>query len=155
MKKLISAVLVIVISVLTLVGCGEKKESLPVKDIFAKINTEVSFPSPMMEMDAEYTENQFGFNLDDFEEYVFAKSEDILLAEYVIIFKAKEEKNAENVKDKLEKFLAEQTNLFASYVPEQKAILENGFVEKKGCYVYLVSSEKVNEVKKILNDSIR
>ena len=155
MKKTIAAVLAIIMCLAAFTGCNEKKEPVSVSTVFEKMISDVTFPAGMMKMDAEYTENQFGFNMDDFEEFVFAKSEDLLLAEFILIFKVKDEKNADAVKTKLDKFLSEQTTVFASYVPEQEAVLKKAVVEKRGNIVFLLSSEKVSELKKIADEYIK
>ena len=152
MKK-ITALLLILAIACGLCACGSK-QSAPVSEVYAKMIADVQFPTEMLKMDDDFFVNTFGFELGNFEEYVFAKGEDVLLAENIIIIKVKDGQDVNAIKTKLEKFVTEQTAVFSSYVPEQSKVAEKSVVAVKGNYVYMLMSSKVAELKKIAADMI-
>ncbi len=154
MKK-ITALLLVLVTVCGLCACGGKPESnVSVKDVFAKMKSDVAFPTEMMETDADYIKNQLGLDVNDYEEFIFAAGEDILMAEKIILVKLKDSKDADTVKTKLEKYAKEQAIVFNGYVPEQGKVAESAVVVAKGKYVYLLMSSQVNALKKIASDMI-
>ena len=121
-----------------------------VRDIYEKIRSDVAFDKEMMEMNDDYFSNQFGFDLTEFEDYIFLKSEDIMLAENIIIIKVKDGTDTASVKTILDTFVAEQKSIFASYAPEQSKVIESSVTAVNGNLVYLLMSEKVSELKSVM-----
>ena len=142
------------ISALIFSGCSGKKNSVAIEDVYARMESEVNFPTHMLKMDGDYFVMQFGFNLEDFDQYIYSQGEDILLAETVILIKAKNGSDMNKIKQKLENFVSDQTTVFNSYIPEQGKVAEKSVVEVKGNYAYLLMSSKVSELKKIAQEMI-
>lgn len=155
MKKIIAAVLAAVLCFAALVGCGEQKTSLSPKETLKEMTDKVTFESAMIDLGDEQIENQFGYTTDDYVEGVFAQSEDVLKAEFIIIIQLKDNAKADEVKKKLDQYVDERIRVFGSYMPDQVPVLEKAVVVEKGNYVYLISSEKVDELKKIAEECIR
>ena len=73
-----------------------------------------------------------------------------MLAENIIIIKVKDGTDTAAVKTKLDKFVTEQTSIFASYAPAQSKIVEGSIVAVKGNLVYLLMSSKAAELKTVI-----
>ena len=150
-----SALLVAMFSVAALIfSACTGKSSAHLSDVYAKMKAEVAFPTEMLKMDDDYFVMQFGFNPADFEEYVYAQGEDSLLAESIVLIKVKNGVNAGAVREKLEKYVSEQTTMFNSYIPEQGKVAGESVIVAKGSYVCMLMSSKVSELKKIVTEMI-
>lgn len=134
---------------------SDSAKSQTLNDVYAKMKSDVTFPTEMLKMDDEYLEMQFGFNSADFEEYVYVQGEDTLLAETILLIKVKDAKNVASVKEMLENYVFDQTTLLKSYVPEQGKIAEKSVVVANGKYVYMLMSSQVAALKKIAADMIK
>ncbi len=150
MKKTMAILAVAVMLMLTACGNGGNAANVTVSDIYSKIKSDVTFDTAIIEMNDDYFSNQFGFDLSTFEEYLYLKSEDVMLAENIIIIKVKDGTDTAAVKTKLDKFVTEQTSIFASYAPAQSKIVEGSIVAVKGNLVYLLMSSKAAELKTVI-----
>ena len=157
MKKVLKGLLIC--AVLVLMACASNdnngKINASVKDVFTKMTSKVALPCGMMQMDATALENEFGFTGETVEEFVYAKGEDVLLAETIILIKLKDGADTGKVKTKLETYAKEQTEIFNGYVPEQGKVAEKTVVAVKGNVVYLLMSSKVTDLKKVAEEEIK
>ncbi len=106
-------------------------------------------------MEDDYFVNQFGFDLSEIEEYVYAASENALLAENIIIIKVKDAADTVRVKAKLDEYVSEQITVLNSYLPDQGKVAEASVVDVRGDVVYLLMSSKVDELNEIMTEALR
>ncbi len=133
----------------------EAKADITVNEIYSRITSGVQFPANMVTMDDDYFINQFGFELSKFDEYIFAVSDNALLAEGIVIIKVKDEADIESVKAKLNEYVTEEITVLNDYLPEQGKIAEKSVVDSNGRFAYMIMSSKVSEVKDIVTDALK
>ncbi len=146
--------LVMLISTLIFSGCPESKKSASIDEVYAKMESTVELPCEMMKMDDNDFINQFGFNLEDFDRYIFAQGKNTLLAETIVLIKAKDGIDMNQIKGKLEGFASDLEIMFNGYIPEQGQVAGKRVIAVKGNYAYLLMSSKVSELKKIAQEMI-
>lgn len=160
-------------SVLLLGGCGGKdeqqdisteiqssaadetnpaEEAKSVEEIYAEITQAVSLQSPIL-VDEDFIMNYYGIDSTKLEEYVFSMSEDATQAECVIVMKARDIGDVDELADALQVVVDEKKNEMENYLPEQFAIVEKSNVETKGCYVWLVISEQSDVILDIIEEN--
>lgn len=128
-------------------------ESRTVYEIYDDILESVSLCSPMT-MNEEFIINYYGIQTQKLEEYVFSISEEATSAEAVVIMKVKQEADAESVSAALQVVIDEKRNEMENYLPEQFEIVDKSVVVTKGSYVYLVISDKEDEISRIIEEGI-
>lgn len=159
MKKL-TALLLIVMMLLCLAACGKKDEKEAAakpatpQEVYAKMEEQVTFPEKMVRLSDEDLLNTFGFETENFEEFVYVICENILLAENIVLVKVKDGVDPETVKKTLSEYVSDQTMMLESYVPEQAVVAKKSVVGVKGDFVYMIMSSKVTELEKIVNEMV-
>ncbi len=141
---------------LTACGGGDKnatKKAMP-SEVFGSMEEQVSFPGTMVRLGDEDLLNTFGFEAGDFEDYVYAVCEDGLLAETVVLIRVKDGTDTAPIKEKLEKYVEEQTMNYDAYLPEQAKVARQSVVAAKDGNVYLIMSSQVKELKRIAKDML-
>lgn len=156
MKKLSALLLIMVLSLTALAGCGEEAPAYTAEEIYKEMTDKVDMPEAMMEQEAsvEYFQNELGLDFSAYDNYVVTRSVNFLKAEVVIIIKTKDG-NTTDAKKALEDYARNQAEVFSSYVPEEAKTAEAAVVKAKGNYVYLIMSSKVSELKKIAEKMIK
>ena len=171
--RLLYTLAVLAESVLLLSGCGRKDEQQDVsaeiqasaaddtesageiksvEEIYAEITQAVSLQSPIF-VDEDFIMNYYGIDSSGLEEYVFSMSEDATQAECVIVMKARDIDDIDELADALQVVVDEKKNEMENYLPEQFAIVEKSKVETKGCYVWLVISEQSDVISDIIEEN--
>ena len=156
MKRLTLTVLCLMLLCLTACGGGDKpaaKKAMP-SEVFGSMEEQVSFPGTMIRLGDEDLLNTFGFEAGDFEDYVYAVCEDGLLAETVVLIRVKDGTDTAPIKEKLEKYVEEQTMNYDAYLPEQAKVARQSVVAAKDGNVYLIMSSQVKELKRIAKDML-
>lgn len=170
-KKVAAALTIVMTSMSFLDGCGgevtpavsdeaqvseaaeQSKEPVSVAEVYQQITDAVTLYSPVC-MDDEFIENYYGIDASKLEEYIFSMSEDAAQAETVIVMKAKDEADVEELAACLQVVVDEKKNEMENYLPEQFAIVEQSKVRTKGAYVWLVISEQEKAIQDIIEGSL-
>lgn len=163
--RAVSLFAVLAISALLAGGCGKDgaqpaisddtgtaaavQEAKPVAEIYQEIEQAVSLRSPIL-MDDDFIMNYYGIDSSRLDEYVFSMSEDATQAECVIIMKAKDTADLDELAGCLQVVVDEKKNEMEDYLPEQFSIVEKSTVETKGSYVWLVISEQADTILDII-----
>lgn len=124
-----------------------------VQEIYEEITSEVALCSPMTMTEA-FIANYYGIDPQLLEEYVFSISEEATSAETVVIMKVKDEEDIEEIREGLQVVLEEKRNEMENYLPSQFEIVDKSAVKTKGSYVYLVISDKEEEISRIIESGI-
>lgn len=130
-------------------------ESSVLKTALEKVKAEVELPSDMADFDARKLKRVFGITEEQAEDFSGAICTDGLRQDEFIYIKAKDESTAKEVADKLQNDWQSKYNVIKNYDPDQVEIIESAKVETNGLYVYLVISEKADQIKQIYNDAIK
>ena len=78
----------------------------------------------------------FGFDLSKTDGLVYYENSDIMDVSGLLVVKVKDPDDAEEVRAAVEKYIANQKNLYKNYAPEQYALLENSILEVSGNTVF-------------------
>lgn len=153
MKKKLLALALMTMMVLGATACGNKDEGGKTEDINVPVDTmvkdlekELEF-GMMMKLDDEML-MQF-YNLDGslFEEYnVNLPMINVQTNEYAV-FKLKDEKDLDKVKEALEVRAETVQKSFETYLPDQYENAKNYYLDAKGKYVIFVIHENVDQAK--------
>ena len=132
----------------------EEAVNQTLEEIYTQMVENVEMP-PMVRLDEEYITNYYGIDLTNFDEYVFAVAEDILLAENIILLKVKEGQSTEPVVTILEKIIKQKKAELENYIPEQFKIVEKSSVVTKDNYVILIISSNKSELEAQLPKALK
>lgn len=140
MKKL-SVIIVILVGVLSLTGCGESK----VKFDFDKAqNTIESELSGMKDIKKDTLEDVYGLDLSIMEKYVFKQNED---GDFYAIIKTN---NVDSVKDNMNDYFDKVQKFNKNYSPERIKMLDNRLEKEIDDYlVYIVAKDADSIYEKI------
>jgi len=156
MKKKLLGVLLSAVMVLGLAACGEKADegsaseevSVPVEEIGDKILEELEFGS-MIELDDETLMQFYELDASLLEEYdANIPMMNVTTQEYSV-FKVKDVKDAETVKNAIDKRAEAVQKSFEQYLPDQYENAKNYYVEANGKYLVFVihqDSEKAKDI---------
>ncbi len=156
MKKKLLGVLLSAVMVLGLAACGEKADegtageevNVPVEEIGDKILEDLEFGS-MIELDDETLMQFYELDASLLEEYdANIPMMNVTTQEYSV-FKVKDIKDAETVKNAIDKRAEAVQKSFEQYLPDQYENAKNYYVEANGKYLVFVihqDSEKAKEI---------
>lgn len=119
------------------------------QEIYEEIVKTVEQPE-MVTLNDNYIANYYGIDLSLLEDYLFVSAEDVIYADTIVLMKVKEESSAQTMKDVLETMIAQKKLELENYLPEQFQIVEKSEVVVTGAYVYLVISEKAEEIQSVI-----
>ena len=71
------------------------------------------------------------------------------------LFYVKDEADAKEAKESLQKHLDHRKNLFANYAVEEAARLENAVIKVSGRYVVLIIADEYTQIEKAFDDMIK
>lgn len=131
----------------------DQKTAKSIGEIYQEIEDTVSLKSPQC-MDEDFISNYYGIDAASLDEYIFSMSEDAAQAETIIIMKAKNADDLEELTDSLQTVVDEKKNEMENYIPEQFAIVEKSKVQTKDNYVWLVISDNADEVTDIIESGL-
>ncbi len=151
MRKAILNITLILMLILSLTACNEKKEVvLDIDALTTEVTTAAEFREEMQELNDDVIINIYSkLDLNNLEKYrVFVNSTGGK-ADELAIFEAKTEEKAEEIYNAVLERIADLNFAFDGYVPEELKYIDNAIVKKEGKYVLFAISEKyeaVNEV---------
>lgn len=121
------------------------------QEIYEEIEKTVEQPE-MIVLNDNYIANYYGIDLSLLEDYFFASAQEVIYADMIILMKVKEESSVQTVKDALDTMIAQKKLELENYLPEQFQIVEKSEVVVSGNYVYLVISEKAEEIQAVITE---
>ena len=119
------------------------------QEIYQEIMEIIEQPE-MVILNDNYIANYYGVDLSLLEDYLFANAEDVIYADTIVLMKVKEEASAQAMKDVLDNMIAQKKLELENYLPEQFQIVEKSEVVVSGSYVYLIISEKAEEIQSVI-----
>ncbi len=127
----------------------KEETSKTMQEIYEEIIETVEQPE-MVTLNDNYIANYYGIDLSLLEDYLFASAEDVIYADMIVLMKVKEESSAQTMKDSLDTMVTQKKLELENYLPEQFQIVEKSEVVVTGSYVYLVISEKAEEIQGVI-----
>lgn len=162
MKK-ITAAFILVLTMMFLMGCGEKKEE--VKDInfydlrTAMLNATTKLPEMQTASSADDNASELLAYVSDIDyekvSNFFVSYSKEGLADEIVVISVKDEADAKEAKESLQKHLDHRKNLFANYAVEEAARLENAVIKVSGRYVVLIIADEYTQIEKAFDDMIK
>ncbi|WP_242961532.1 DUF4358 domain-containing protein [Peptostreptococcus faecalis] len=96
----------------------------------------------------------YGIESTEVEGYVSFAPKSNMSAEEILVIKCKPNRS-EDVLKKVQNRVDAQSNSFKNYAPEQYSIVSGSELEKKGDYVYFISSKNINSINQIIDESYK
>lgn len=130
-------------------------EKTELQAVLEKIKSEVTLPDDMVDFDARRLKRVFGITEEQAADFAGAICTDGLKQDEIIFVKAKDEKSAKDVAERLQNDWQSKYDVIKNYDPDQVEIIESAKVETNGLYVSLVISADAEKIKSIFNESIK
>ena len=151
----------IVLCVLVLSGCGaggkgnagHAAEPKTPEEMYEQVLKEAELPE-MVLGDDEYIMNYYGIDPETLDGYVFASADSAILADAVIILKAKEEGSVEKLAESLRNIKEWKEAEMENYAPDAYKVAKASSVKTEGKYVWLVMSEQSGKIEDIIRSGI-
>ena len=151
----------IVLCALALAGCGAggkgsagpAAEPKTPEELYEQILKEAELPE-MVLGDDEYIVNYYGIDPENLDGYVFATADSAILADAVIILKAKEEGSVEKLSEALRNIKEWKEAEMDNYAPDAYKVAKASSVRTEGKYVWLVMSEQSGKIEDIIRSGI-
>lgn len=118
---------------------SEKNASEVAESVISVMNLEGT-----SEQKSKQLKKQFSFNAEDFDSFVYYKSNDVMNVRELLIIKVKEGSHTSAFIKEIEKVLTDKKNLFESYAPEQSALLEKAIIETEQNFIFYAVGEDVS-----------
>lgn len=136
--------------VLLLAGCTPQKKDISLAQIYQQMEETGVLPE-MLPLDEEEGYNLIGLEYDQYTEQVVMISQNSLLADEVILLRAKDKASADATYKLLEGRMDAKAREARDYSPEQYAIIKDGILKQDGQTLILLVSPKVNELNDVYN----
>lgn len=157
LKKALTNLFVLSLTLVILTSCTKNdvmNKAPSVKDIDNKLKEEIDL-STMAIGDSEKLEKLYDINLEDLEEFLLYVPKSNIEANEIGIFKVKDSANIDDIEEKVEKRVEEQSNSFKDYLPEEYYLIENSLLKTKGNYILFAISEDVDQIEEIFDKSFK
>ena len=136
--------------VLLLAGCTPQKKDISLAQIYQQMEETGVLPE-MLPLDEEEGYNLIGLEYDQYTEQVVMVSQNSLLADEVILLRAKDKASADATYKLLEGRMDAKSREARDYSPEQYAIIKDGILKQDGQTLILLVSPRVNELNDVYN----
>lgn len=155
MKKVLSVIVCAAICLCCFVSCAKTEKTVqPLTEIYAGLEGVANMPEMAVMPDA-LIETLFGFNLADFEEYVFAEAADPSVnADTIILIKLADGADLNAICETLDGYLTSVKDNTQSYSPVNYAKTQNSAVTIAGEYIYLIITSEYFEAQQIVENAL-
>lgn len=159
MRAMIAALAVLLALALAACGAGGKGNGGPAaepktpEEMYEQIRKEVELPE-MVLGDDEYIMNYYGIDPESLDGYIFASADSAILADAVIVLKAKEEGSVEKLAESLRNIKEWKEAEMENYAPDAYKVAKASEVRTEGKYVWLVMSEQSGKIEDIIRSGI-
>ncbi len=153
MKKVLSIIICAAICICGFASCA-KTQVQPLTEVYASLQKVTNMPEMEIMPDA-LIETLFGFNLADFEEYVFAEAVDPSVnADAIILIKLADGTDLNATCETLSGYLNSVRENTQSYSPENYAKTQGNAVCVLGDYVYLIITSEYQQARQIVDNAL-
>ena len=155
MKNKLTAVLITAAAfLLVLTGCSSKKKelSIDVAKLAEDLNSQTITSDTLTATVPEMTAGIYNLSDSDLESAAAYKSAGSTALE-VAVFACTDSKKTEDIKKTLEAHIKSQSELYASYAPDQVEKLDNAVLKTAGKYVVLAVCDDTAKAESILKEA--
>lgn len=136
MKKILTALAALTLSVMCLAGCGGKE--LDMNAVSTGILNGVPFTEQLQETSEDIALKRLGIDTEDAESCIAYTSTNAVVDEFAVI----KATNINNVTDAIQNHITAQAATYSSYAPAEVSKLNSAIVKTVGDYViYVVSTD--------------
>ncbi|WP_088187354.1 DUF4358 domain-containing protein [Desulfosporosinus sp. FKA] len=141
--------LMLLITVITLVGCGSSQTAAAkdpsAADIVQKVKQTVDI-SKMRVADAAELKKLYGINSDELSDFALYTASSNIKADELAIFKVKNSNDIQSIKDQIKKRINKQERNFGGYLPDETYLVQHNIVKAKGDFVILIISKDADKI---------
>ena len=155
-KKLLMGFLFI-LAFTTLTGCTKSNNSVAEPSI-VDMDNQLKGKVDLSNMDignSEKLEKLYGINPEELEEFLLYIPKTNIEANEIGIFKVKDTKNIDNIKEKVENRIKMQADIFKDYLPEEYYLIEKHVLKTKDNYILFIISEETETIEEIFDESFK
>lgn len=160
MKKLSKKTLIIFLFIFTLSilsSCTKNNTSViepSLNDMKNKLEEKMDL-SNMDIGDSEKLEKLYDINPEELEEFLLYIPKTNIEANEIGIFKVKDTKDVDNIKEKVENRVKGQADIFKDYLPEEYYLIEKHVLKTKDNYVLFIISEEAGTIEKVFDEGFK
>lgn len=155
MKKKYKLVILIIVIIIGLIESTFVQTKNPnISELVEKIRSSTDL-TIMEKGDKSKLRKLYSISDKDIEDYMLYAPKTNMDANEIIILKAKNQQDIDNLKEKIEKRISKQEESFKNYRPEQYEILDKHILSIKGKYIIAIVSKDVDKIKKVVDDSFK
>ena len=138
MKYVVLAGILVFIVILMLFMSGSNR---PFDDVKASVAGALD-ADELTEQDMASFKRSFGLNAADYAGVAYYSAGSNIMASEVLLVRVKNESQVHEITDAVDGRIESRKNDFASYLPEQSALLDNAKISVRGNYIFYAVSEK-------------
>lgn len=156
MKRIIALVLAVMMMAAVFTACGgSSAKNVDLSSVLGTINSQFGFEG-LKTLDDTSALNRY-YQIDEADVKQFAGELSTAASQYteVVIVEANDADAAKNVADKLQAHLDSQLNTAKSYDADQVAMIEGCSVKQNGNFVYLIVSDKFNDINSVIEAALK
>lgn len=148
------AFFIVVLAVfLVFVYTGQNAGDVPMEEIEKQLVEQTELTE--MQKCGNRTLMQFyGLDYEQFDSYIYYKSDKALSVEELLIVKAKDRADLASVKEAAESRIQSQIKTYEGYGPKQVAMLKNAIVTLRGSYLFCCIADAPETYKEVFTDVI-
>lgn len=149
--KYAAAALIIVYIVLLMFQTSVSSRSF---DTVASAVRDSLASSSLTERDGQRFKRNFGLNSADYDGVLYYSSEAGMSAEEVLLIKVKSTAQVREVTGAIEERIADRTDAFEEYAPEQAKILEDAQLTVRGRFIFYAASSDAAQYREVFDSSL-
>lgn len=152
LKKIIFTVILIVF--LSGVYANGSAKDVPMEDIEEQLiqNTDIE---KMAKCDNRSLMQFFGLDYETFDAHIYYKGTEALSVDEILIVKAEDKSDLDQVRDAVEKRISSQIATFEGYGPKQVALLKNAVITLKGDYLFYATGKDAEKMEEVFADAVQ
>ena len=154
MKRIVIGLMVMLLMVFTLAGCGDKvKETfIDIEKMSAEVLESADFRDEVMELKDDVLGNIYtSLKLEDIAKYKVYVCSTNAKAEEIALFEAKNEESAQKIYDAVKVRIEDLKYGIEDYIPEELKNVENAVLVREGKYVLLGIGENYDKIKSVFD----
>lgn len=152
-KNVFIGVVFLIFILLIMTSCSKEKNNdrnISVKDIDEKIIESIDI-SNMDMADEERLEKLYDIDIEFLQEFVLYVPKTNIEVNELFVLRAKDKDDIDDIKEKIENRIEEQSDNFRDYLPEEYYLIEKHVLNIKGNYILFAISEEAETIEDIFN----
>lgn len=155
MKRFFSVLLCLLMLCLSLAGCGSSAKSLDIAQFSQSVIKDIDFGDELLLVPEKIVCDYYTLPENSVSEYAIYVSATSATASEFAVFKCKDEDALKSVKSAVEKRVAEQTESYENYRPDEKFRLDNALIATDSNYLVFAVSNDNAALQKMFSQSLK